>query len=107
MNEKREQVYLRLLFVTPFRLERISFFSGQEFGIFVSFLSVSVAIFFTADIYAEYVQFRKEKEYAKVLKHLSVLSLCGTEHSEADESLPNYRTWNLMLSRYSRAPQNP
>ena len=33
-------------------LERISFFSGQEFVIFVSFHSVSVVIFFTEDIYA-------------------------------------------------------
>jgi len=38
---------------TSFNLERISFFSGQEFVIFVSFLSVSVVIFFTEDIYAE------------------------------------------------------
>jgi len=35
------------------KLEHISFFSGQEFWNFVSFLSVSVAIFFTEDIYAE------------------------------------------------------
>jgi len=86
-------------------IERISFFSGQEFVIFVSFLSVSVVIFFTEDIMPKPYSLDLRATYSRQ-KSVKTTSLTQgtTKNNRPKQFVIRFRAYPVLVRTPKQCP---